>query len=165
MNCPSCSAKLRIPDVLGGRRCRCPKCGLEFRAPSLEGHPAVPRPPSPRVFISHDSTDRQFVEKEIKPLLESHGINRWWTEENIPTGADWEAALQAGLEESDWFLVILSPRSVESPWVKREVQRALATKPGRVIPVLMEKCDRHRLHPRLALLQFADFSASAEVAG
>jgi predicted RNA-binding Zn-ribbon protein involved in translation (DUF1610 family) len=55
IECPGCSAKLRVPEELRGKKFRCPTCGDMFvpadtPAPATEHFPAPPRPPasSPR---------------------------------------------------------------------------------------------------------------------
>jgi hypothetical protein len=53
--------------------------------------------------------------------------------------------IQQGIEDSSYLAVILSPRSVNSVWVRREVNAAFAAELERrsvfVLPVLAEDCD------------------------
>ena len=39
--------------------------------------------PMPRVFISHSSLDREFVERELIPLVRDHGIDTWYSRDDI----------------------------------------------------------------------------------
>jgi FtsZ-binding cell division protein ZapB len=170
-NCPNpaCSAPLRIRDGLVGRKVACPRCKSPFKVEGEQGVVALD-PPQPRrsqnplVFISHDHADRGFVQQAIKPLLESHGIQTWWSQESIRTGENWEKSLKAGMQEADWFLVILSPRSQQSTWVRNEIGWALADKPHRILPVLMEACDLQAFPRELASLHFVDFTQGPEAA-
>ena len=52
----------------------------------------------PRVFVSHSSADRDFVEREVVALLDRHGIGRWYCREDIRTASDWEEKIRAGFE-------------------------------------------------------------------
>src|SRR2546421_12694596 len=108
----------------------------------------------PQVFVSHSTKDRSFVEQEILPLLKKRGIDTWYAESDIQTAEQWERSIQKGLEQSDWFLVVLSPRSQCSRWVKREVHWAMEERPNHFIPVLMETCDLKDWHLGFRELQY-----------
>jgi cellulose biosynthesis protein BcsQ len=169
-NCPSCDARLKIRDEAVGRSVTCPRCRNTF---PVEKEPAVvvldpttrQRSPKPLVFISHAHADRAFVEQTIKPLLENHGVQTWWSQENIDTGKKWENELKAGMAETDWFLVILSPRSEQSQWVHTEIGWAWADKPHRIRPVLMEACNLDAFPPVIKELHFVDFTTNPQAAG
>ena len=70
--------------------------------------------PPNTVFVSHSSRDRGFVEREIIPLLQRHGVGTWYSKDDIETASEWERTIRQGLETCDWFLVVLSPH-----WRKR----------------------------------------------
>jgi hypothetical protein len=112
----------------------------------------------PKVFISHATQDREFVEREIIRLLEGHGVETWYSKEDIRTADWWERTLLHGLQACDWFLVVMSPRSAQSEWVKDEVHWAVEERPGRVIPVLLEDCNVQDFHIRITRIQHVDFS-------
>src|SRR5262245_255100 len=111
----------------------------------------------PQVFISHSSKDRAFVEHELVPLLEHHSINTWYSRSAIRTAAVWEDEIRLGLGASDWFLVVLSPNTAESDWVRAEVRWALDKRRGRFIPVMIADCDPAETHLQLAGYQYVDF--------
>ncbi len=111
----------------------------------------------PKVFISHTTADRDFVEREIVHLFERHGIDRWYCKENIQTASDWEEKIRAGLEACDWFLVVVSARSLASKWVRAEVRWAIDERPDRIVPVLMEDCNWRDFHLMMRGVQHADF--------
>jgi serine/threonine protein kinase len=122
--------------------------------------------PQRRVFVSHSSQDRDFVEREIISQLESHGFNTWYSKVNIQTASEWERSILRGLESCEWFLVVLSQRSLSSEWVKDELHWAIDKRPNRIIPVLMEDCSLRDFHIRLARIQCVDFrSPSREERG
>ena len=119
--------------------------------------------PMTRVFISHATKDREFVEKEIIPLLQRHGIQIWYSKDDIYTAADWEQAIRQGLESCDWFLVVLTPKSVTSPWVQAEVHWGIEERKNRFVPVLAEDCGVAQIHLMIRTIQFVDFrQASGE---
>jgi hypothetical protein len=107
--------------------------------------------------VSHSTLDRAFVEGQIIPSLRRCGVEPWYSESDIRGADAWERSIVAGLESCDWFLVVMSPRSAESEWVKDEVHWALDNRPGRVVPVLIEECDPIRFHLRLRRIQYVDF--------
>lgn len=117
----------------------------------------------PRVFISHSSQDRELVEREIISPLRARGVDTWYSTDNIKSASEWERQIRAGLKECDWFLIALSPRSVASEWVAREVHWAFLKRQGKIIPVMVETCEPEELHLGLLPLQFIDFRG--DVAG
>ena len=110
-----------------------------------------------RVFISHATKDRDFVEKEIISLLQRHGIQTWYSKDDIHTAAHWEQTIRLGLESCDWFLVVLTPRSVTSQWVQAEVHWAFEERKDRFVPVLAEDCEWRKIHLMMRTIQFVDF--------
>ena len=65
--------------------------------------------------------------------------------------------IQTGLEQSDWFLVVLSPNAIESEWVKAEVGWAMVYRKGKVIPILHKDCEAHKVHLLLWNIQHLRF--------
>jgi hypothetical protein len=97
----------------------------------------------PRVFISHATSDRRFVEDALLGLLNALGFDAWFAEDDIETAEHWERSILAGLQASDWFVLVMSPNSTASEWVKDEVAWAIENRSNRVIPVLIEDWDNH----------------------
>ncbi len=118
------------------------------------------RSPLPReVFLSHSSKDRPFADK-IAHLLRTQGIPCWYSPTNIVGAKQWHDEVGRALARCDWFVVLLSPRSVKSAWVKRELLYALndARYESKIVPVLHKSCDYLRLSWTLQEFQFVDFS-------
>lgn len=111
----------------------------------------------PKVFVSHAAEDRQFVTEEILPLLQSAGLDYWYAPTDINVSTQWEKEILRALRECDWFLVVVSPRSAASQWVKAEVAWAMEHRQGRVISVLQEETVLEDLHLILSTIQYADF--------
>ncbi|MBT4864083.1 MAG: toll/interleukin-1 receptor domain-containing protein [Planctomycetaceae bacterium] len=116
------------------------------------------------VFISHSSNDRQFVGNDLVPLLRSHGIETWYSTDDIHSAEDWEKKIREGLRDCDWFLVVLSPNGVVSDWVQAEVHWATDNRKGRIIPILLAPCRPEDLHIKLIRIQYIDFHANREQA-
>jgi formylglycine-generating enzyme required for sulfatase activity len=110
-----------------------------------------------RIFVSHSSENREFVEQEIIGPLHRYGIDTWYSTDNIDTATKWEAEIRKGLQSCDWFLVALSIQSVQSPWVEAEVAWALTNRANRFVPVLIEDCEWKDFHLMLSTYQCADF--------
>jgi hypothetical protein len=108
------------------------------------------------VFISHSSLDDALVRERIIDVLEQHGFRIWYSRDDIHGAEEWEKRIRQELENAQWFLVALSPRSVQSEWVRAEVDWALENRPGRLVPVLIDDCHPQECNLRLRPLQFVD---------
>lgn len=111
----------------------------------------------PKVFISHSTRDRDFVEREIIGPLKAQGIETWYSTDSIRTAELWERSIREGLKSCDWFLIVMSPNSVSSKWVPREMLWAMERREGRIVPVLIDDCAPEDLHLGLLAIQHIDF--------
>src|SRR5262249_46291567 len=109
---------------------------------------------------SYSEHDRQFVEKEILTAFRRNDIETWYAPADIRTGAQWERKVLTGLRSSGWFLVVMTPESADSKWVKHEVDWAIEHRAGRIIPVLLRDCPRGAFHLALPGIQHVDFRRS-----
>ncbi|PSR52942.1 toll/interleukin-1 receptor domain-containing protein [Adhaeribacter arboris] len=96
------------------------------------------------VFLSHTSVDKPFVRKLAKDL-ENHGINYWLDERDIKIGQSLIDKIRQGLDEVNYVAVILSPASISSSWVQREIDVAMNQeikgKTVRVLPIMYQQCE------------------------
>lgn len=115
-----------------------------------------------KVFISHSSQDRVFVEDVLIPILKEHSIVPWYSKDDIAITEKWEESIKRNLKESEWIIIVLSPNAIKSDWVKAEVHWAIETKPERIIPILYEECDAIDLHLKLPRIQYVDFVNSPQ---
>jgi hypothetical protein len=115
------------------------------------------------IFLSHSSGDHEFVER-LGSTLRSHGLPVWYSATSIVGAQEWHDEIGAALARCDWFVVVLSPRSVESMWVQRELIFALRQNrfQRRIVPVLLEPCNIEQLSWVLASLQIIDFTTGAD---
>lgn len=96
------------------------------------------------IFLSHTAADKPFVRKLRDDLL-AHGVPRVWVDEaEIEIGDSLIAKIEEGIKETRYIGVVLSPQSIEAPWVKKELDVAMNRKirGGEVVvlPLLYEKC-------------------------
>ena len=76
-------------------------------------------------FISYSTKD-SFYAESLKMLLEKHNKHVWKAPEGIPSSTDYACAIPAAMRISSRFLVILSHNSAHSPWVRREIGKAIS---------------------------------------
>jgi hypothetical protein len=120
--------------------------------------------PAPHeLFISHASSDTQFVNRLIR-VLNRHRIRFWYSRSHLVGAQQWHDEIGKALSRCDWFLLILSPAAVRSVWVKRELRYALETKRynDRIIPVLLRACEYGELSWTLDAIQMIDFAEDFE---
>ena len=112
------------------------------------------------VFLSHSVKDRRFA-RRLANFLSRQGIPVWYSEHKIVGAEQWHDEIGAALQRCDWFAVLLSPHSVRSRWVKRELVYALsdARYAERIVPVLYKQCDYRALSWTLGGFQMVSFLA------
>jgi TIR domain-containing protein len=115
------------------------------------------------VFLSHSSLDGPITGR-IADVLRAHGIPVWYSQTNLIGAQQWHDEIGAALKRCDCLAVVLSPNSVNSAWVKREVLYSLTDHryDERIVPLLLEPCDYDQLSWTLPSLQLVDFTAGFE---
>ncbi|MFL6275506.1 MAG: tetratricopeptide repeat protein [Blastocatellia bacterium] len=97
---------------------------------------------SAHIFISHATSDDPFVE-ELRVALEAHRLPVWVDSRNLRGGAKLAPEIDAAIEQARQVIVVLSPNTVNSPWVRKEINKALEVEGQkkdsgyRVIPLLL----------------------------
>lgn len=82
-----------------------------------------------KVFISHSSHDKTFVNRLIAKLKKAGVKEIWYDFFDIgPTTPDLNQQIKDGIKQSEFFLIILSPAIENSHWISYEIQEALAQK-------------------------------------
>jgi hypothetical protein len=111
------------------------------------------------VFLSHSSKDRSFV-LGLSRALKNHRYGA----AHILGAKQWHDEIGRALGKCSWFLVVLTPDSVRSQWVKRELLFALndSRYNERIIPLLRKPCDHSRLSWTLSEFQFVNFTGNFE---
>lgn len=110
------------------------------------------------VFISHSSKNLAFATR-LTSVLTAHRIKSFLSEKSIRGAQKWHDEIGSGLKRCNWFLLILSPESVRSKWVKQELTYALDANryDKRIIPILYKACKTESLSWTLPTLQYIDF--------
>lgn len=78
----------------------------------------------PYVFISYAHEDTKSMEN-IKSLFEAYGI-RYWYDKGLHSGDDWNKVIANHLFKATACVVLLSPESVKSVYVKNELSFAMS---------------------------------------
>src|SRR5262245_4115149 len=97
---------------------------------------------SAHIFIYHASKDDDFV-KELRAALESQRLPVWVDSRALRGGAKLASEIEQAIEAARQTIVVLSPNTINSPWVRKEIQQALAVEKRRkedgyrVIPLLL----------------------------
>ena len=88
-----------------------------------------------RIFISYSRKDIAFV-RRLAADLENGGYEVWWDISSLRGGDDWVRLIPDAINASQYFLVVLSPKSIVSEWVRKEYILALH-RHKRVIPLML----------------------------
>jgi hypothetical protein len=115
---------------------------------------------SPRrvgVFISHNSADKVFA-RRLASDLSAAGARVWIDEAEIKVGDSLIERIRKGIDTMDYIAVVLTPTSVSSEWVRKELDiamnREIEEKRVTVLPLLVHDCE---LPSFLKGKKYADF--------
>lgn len=68
-----------------------------------------------KIFMSYGHDEYEVLAKKIKRDLEEEGFDVWIDKEHIRGTADWENAIEAGINSSDWVVLLMTEHSVRRP--------------------------------------------------
>src|SRR4051812_22068494 len=94
------------------------------------------------IFVSHASADDSFV-AELRRELEARKLLVWVDFRKLRGGDKLAPEIEKAIEAAPQVIVVLSPHTVNSPWVRREIKLVLAVEARRraegyrVIPLLL----------------------------
>lgn len=100
------------------RGCGVPDTFIAFM-PSLTGKPWE----FYSVFISHSTKDHDFA-KRLHADLQSGGVRCWFAPEDVQGGKKLHEQVDQAIRRYNKLLLILSPYSMDSEWVKTEIRLA-----------------------------------------
>ena len=93
---------------------------------------------TPDIFLSYNREDsdtaRRFAEG-----LEREGFSVWW-DQTLRSGEAYDEVTEAALKAAKAVVVLWSPRSVVSRWVRAEA--TIADRNKTLVPVMIEPCER-----------------------
>ena len=81
----------------------------------------------PKVFLSYTSDDIELARRIAESLMAA-GIDTWWDKWCIYPGDSLRQKIDEGLTDCTHFLVLLTPQSIDKPWVKAEMDAAFVQK-------------------------------------
>ncbi|MGJ3248544.1 MAG: toll/interleukin-1 receptor domain-containing protein [Elainellaceae cyanobacterium] len=94
-----------------------------------------------RIFLSHSSADKSFV-RQVKDALAPYVERSWFDEAEILPGDSLYKKIEMGIEESTRVLAFVSKNSIESKWVKKELDAFYGIEDEyedvKVIPLILE---------------------------
>jgi len=88
------------------------------------------------IFISYKKEDFQLAERVVA-ALRVEGFEVWWDDGLNPKTA-WDSALEREISAAAAVVVLWTPRSVGSEWVRTEAHYAQDR--GKLVPVMLENC-------------------------
>ena len=91
-----------------------------------------------QVFISYSRKDIKFA-RRLAGDLEKAGFDVWWDVSDLKGGDDWVRFIPAAIEASQYFVVLLSPNSIQSEWVEKEYSYAIRHR-KKIIPAMIKLC-------------------------
>ena len=90
------------------------------------------------IFLSYSREDRAAV-RHIAESFEAEGFAVWW-DAALQSGQTFDEVIEQRLKEAKAVVVLWSPRSVTSRWVRAEA--TLADRKNKLVPAIIEPCDR-----------------------
>jgi hypothetical protein len=90
------------------------------------------------VFVSYASDDKKFVQ-QLVPALRAKGLAVWYDEGQLRVGDTALRKVEEGLEQSMYFVVVVSPNLLSRQWPQFEVGVALGRgKKDRILPIYLK---------------------------
>jgi TIR domain/Restriction endonuclease len=119
----------------------------------------------PKIFISHASEDLAFVDGLVE-RLKSDGVDVWLGNTEIRVGDSISERISTGLDQSDFFAIVLSTASSNSGWVRDELASAISIANSRnlkvfILPLLLTDCEVPALLRDRRVANFKEDSQSA----
>ncbi len=103
------------------------------------------------VFISYSRRDNQppppnengFVTR-LCAALENEGLDVWMDKQDIVPGQHFPEYIEKGIQEADFFLFVMSPSFLNSPWCVKELKRAVELQ-KRLIPLVRVRAPEEKI--------------------
>src|SRR3954451_1212046 len=90
------------------------------------------------IFLSYSREDRAAA-RHIAESFTVEGLHVWW-DAALQSGQTFDEVIEQRLKEAKAVVVLWSPRSVTSRWVRAEA--TLADRKNKLVPAIIEACDR-----------------------
>lgn len=99
-----------------------------------------------KIFVSYVEEDGD-VAHEIAKHLEAHGYSSWYYERDCPAGADYFEETFKAISDCEAMAIIISPRSLPSDQITREIVRAVEANKA-TLPLLLDLTHDEYAHRR-----------------
>lgn len=115
------------------------------------------------LFISYARGDQDRVMPVVDAIrqeLEFRAvpIKVWMDVSNLQPGESWDSALTDALKSSVGFLFFISPRALQSEWIRHELQIATASEEKLLIPIILHRPPIESMPEALKVRQWVDLS-------
>ena len=107
-----------------------------------------------KVFVSYSSSDWEGYVEPLVTKLHSYGIVTWLDRNEIKAGDDWLDKLTEALEKCSALILCVTPRALESNYVKMEY-RHFIDRSKLLIPLM---CEETPLPIELSRIQYIQYS-------
>jgi hypothetical protein len=114
------------------------------------------------VFISYSHDDMDIVDA-LTRRLDADQINYWRDEKDLFVGEVVDKAISKAIQDSRLFLIVLTPKSISSRWVEREIDEAAheETEGEKIIlPIVAKDLPSQQIPARLRRKVYVDMSKS-----
>lgn len=91
----------------------------------------VPLDDATDVFISHASEDKDEIARPLAEALQARGVSIWFDELSISWGQPIHRAIERGIANTAFGLVIVSPSFMEKQWTQAELDALYGRQMGR----------------------------------
>jgi len=123
------------------------------------------------VFMSYADADRPLAE-QLKVTLRALDYAVWDARTDLAAGESWEQAIRVAVDRAmrnGAYMVLISPDSLRSPWLLRELESALELERqegrGKVRPVLVRGVTAEDLPGNLRHLDFTVLNSDGSLSG
>jgi hypothetical protein len=103
------------------------------------------------IFLSYSKRDIALAKRIVRALL-AEGLSVWW-DEDAGSGEPWDDAIKRELESAKAVLVLWTPLSVKSEWVRNEAYFARNCTPSKLVQARLADCE---VPLAFSLRQYAD---------
>lgn len=112
------------------------------------------------VFISYSRRDIAFA-RILNKALEDNDYETWIDWQDIPPSTEWLAEVYEAIEQADTFVFVISESSIDSEICNLEISHAVKNN-KKLVPVVIDETDSHRVTPALAALNWLFFRSKDE---
>ncbi|NDY72837.1 hypothetical protein DO021_15150 [Desulfobacter hydrogenophilus] len=113
---------------------------------------------APKIFISYSNNDLDFVQKLLREI-EQLPVYVLFDKHELNVGDPISQKISELVDESDYFLVVISKNSSESQWIEKELENAI-NKKKKILPVVIDETPVPKI---ISDLVYADFLESFDI--